>query len=286
MTTFAVTGVTGPFGRTAIETLLAHGVAPADVVAVARTPRKAAALTERGVVVREGDYDRPEMLGPALDGVDRLLLVSGSEIGNRVAQHTAVVEAARAAGVRRLAYTSVLRADGSHLLTPEHRATELAIEASGLPHSILRNALYLEVFAGRYATDVAAGAVVHAAGDGRVAAATRADLAEAAALALLHDDGASSVRELAGEPFSYADLAATFAEVAGADVVARPVPAPELAGVLAGAGLDEGTIGFVVALDEAIGAGEFDVRSTDLADLLGRAPTSLRGAVQGVAQTA
>ncbi len=274
MTTYAVTGSTGPFGRTAVETLLARGVVPSDVVAVARTPEKAADLAERGVQVREGDYDRPDTLGPALEGVDRLLLVSGSEIGNRVAQHTAVIDAAVAAGVDRLVYTSVARADGSHLLTPEHRATELAIDASGLSFSILRNALYLEVFAGRRDQAVASGAVVHAAGDGRVSAASRADLAEAAALALLHDDGPSSVRELAGEPFTYADLAAAFAEASGAPVVARAVSADELAAGLAAAGLDPGTAGFVVALDQAIGAGEFDVVSRDLTDLLGRDPVT------------
>lgn len=283
MTTYAVTGSTGPFGRTAIETLLARGVAPSDVVAIARTPAKAADLAERGVQVREGDYDRPDTLGPALEGVDRLLLVSGSELGNRVAQHSAVVDAAVAAGVGRLFYTSVVRADGSHLLTPEHRGTELAIEASGLPHSILRNALYLGVFAGRRDAAVASGAVVHAAGDGRVAAATRADLAEAAALALLHDEGPSSVRELTGEPFGYAELAAAFAEVSGVPVEARAVSAEELAGILAAAGLDAGTAGFVVALDQAIGAGEFDVASRDLADLLGREPTTLAEALRASA---
>lgn len=281
MTTYAVTGSTGPFGRTAIETLLAHGVAPSDVVAIARTPAKAADLAERGVQVREGDYDRPDTLGPALEGVDRLLLVSGSELGNRVAQHSAVVDAAVAAGVERLVYTSVTRADGSHLLAGEHRGTELAIQASGLPHSILRNALYLGVFAGRRDQAVATGAVVHAAGDGRVASASRADLAEAAALALLHDDGPSSIRELAGEPFTYADLAAAFAEASGVPVEARAVSADELAGILASVGLDAGAAGFVVALDQAIGAGEFDVVSNDLAELLGREPVTLAQTLRG-----
>lgn len=285
MTTYAVTGSTGPFGRTAIATLLAHGVAPSDVVAVARTPAKAADLAARGVAVREGDYDRPATLGPALAGVDRVLLVSGSEIGNRVAQHSAVVEAAAAAGVARIAYTSVLHADGTHLLAPEHSGTEQVLERSGLPFSILRNALYTDVFVGRYAQAVAQGAVVHAGGDGRIAAATRADLAEAAALALLHDDGPSSVRELAGEAFTYADLAAAFAEVSGAPVVARGVSGDELAAILAAAGLDAGAAGFAVALDTAIAAGAFDAPATDLAALLGRAPTPLADAVRAHAAT-
>ncbi len=278
--TFAVTGSTGPFGRTAVETLLAHGVAPSDVVALARSPHKAADLAERGAVVREGDYDRPETLGPALAGVDRLLLVSGSEIGNRVTQHTAVIDAAVAAGVGRIVYTSVAHADGTHLLTPEHRATELALEASGVPFSVLRNGLYTEVFAGRYGQAVATGAVVHAGGGGRVAVATRADLAEAAARALLHDDGASSVRELTAEVITYAELARVFAQVSASAVEERAVPAGELAATLAAAGVPDGAAGFVVALDQAIAAGELDVESDALAELLGRAPTTLADAVR------
>lgn len=281
MTTYAVTGSTGSLGRIAIETLLARGVAPSSVVAVARTPGKAADLAERGVVVREGDYDRPGTLGPALAGVDRLLLVSGSEIGNRVAQHTAVIDAAKAAGVDRIVYTSVTHAEGSHLLAPEHFGTEKALSASGLPYSVLRNALYLEVFAGRLEQAVATGAVVHAAGDGRVASASRADLAEAAALALLHDDGPSTIRELAAVSFTYADLAAAFAEVAGTPIEARAVSADELAAGLAAAGLDAGTAGFVVGLDQAIGAGEFDVTSRELAELLGREPRTLAEVLRG-----
>jgi NAD(P)H dehydrogenase (quinone) len=278
--TCAVTGVTGPFGRTVVETLLARGVAPSDVVAIARTPAKAAELAERGVQVREGDYDRPDTLGPALAGVDRLLLVSGSEIGRRIPQHTAVVTAAAAAGVARILYTSVTRADGSHLLTPEHSATEHAIADSGLAYSILRNALYLEVFVGRRETALATGTVAHAAGDGRVASALRADLAEAAANALLHDDGPSTVRELAGPVFTYADLAAAFAEVSGRPVEAKALTADELITLLTGAGVDGGAAGFAVALDQAIGAGEFEVASRDLAELLGREPVSLLDAVR------
>lgn len=281
MTTYAVTGSTGSLGRLAIEALLARGVAPSSVVAVARTPAKAADLTERGVVVREGDDDRPETLSPALAGVDRVLLVSGSEIGNRVAQHTAVTDAAKAAGVDRIVYTSVTHAEGSHPLAPEHFGTEKALSTSGLPYSVLRNALYLEVFAGRLEQAVATGAVVHAAGDGRVASASRADLAEAAALALLHDDGPSTIRELAAVSFTYADLAAAFAEVAGKPIEARAVSADELAAGLAAAGLAAGAAGFVVGLDQAIGAGEFDVTSRELAELLGREPRTLAEVLRG-----
>ena len=110
MTTYAVTGATGHLGRLVVAELLARGVPAADVVGLARNPAKAADL---GVPVRPADYSDPTTLPAALDGVDVLLLVSGSEVGRRVPQHTAVIEAAKAAGVRRMAYTSIADADRS-----------------------------------------------------------------------------------------------------------------------------------------------------------------------------
>jgi NAD(P)H dehydrogenase (quinone) len=128
MPRYAVTGVTGHFGRHVVEELLSRGVPADDVVGVARTPTKATGLVERGVQIREGDYSRPETLPAALAGVQRLLLVSGTEVGQRVAQHTAVIEAAAANGVQRIAYTSILRADRSTApIAGEHRGTEEAL---------------------------------------------------------------------------------------------------------------------------------------------------------------
>jgi NAD(P)H dehydrogenase (quinone) len=145
MSTYAVTGATGHLGALAIDALLERGVAPADIVAIVRTPARADELARRGVTVRAGDYSRPDTLPAALAGVDVLLLVSGNELGQRVAQHGAVIEAAKGAGVARIAYTSVLRADTSPVvLAPEHRGTEQVLQASGVPFTILRNGWYTE----------------------------------------------------------------------------------------------------------------------------------------------
>ena len=201
MTTYAVTGATGPFGHHVVENLLDRGITPRDVVAIVRTPAKAADLAARGVDVRVGDYSRPESLPAALAGVDTLLLVSGSEVGQRVGQHAAVIDAAKAASVGRILYTSILRADTSEIaLATEHKATEELIVASGLPYAFLRNSWYLENYTDRLAEYLGRGVIADATGDGRVAAATRADFAEAAASAVLDDSAVNAVYELGGTP--------------------------------------------------------------------------------------
>jgi len=281
MTTYAVTGSSGQLGRLVIDHLLARGIAPAAVVAIARSPEKVADLAERGVQVREGDYDRPETLDRALSGVDKLLLVSGSEVGRRVTQHTNVVEAATRAGVARILYTSVLRATTSALvLAPEHSATEEVIRSSGLTHTMLRNGWYTENYTDQVATYVAQGVVVHAAGDGRVAAATRADLAEAAAVAMTDDVAGDLVYELGGPSFTMEELADAVTEVTGTTVAARPVTGEELVAALTGVGLDEDTAGFLAAVDANIADGDLDTDEDDLERLLGRPVTSLVDAVR------
>ncbi|MEZ0491390.1 NmrA family NAD(P)-binding protein [Kineococcus sp. TBRC 1896] len=280
MTTYAVTAATGHLGRLAVQALLERGVAPADVVAVVRTPAKADDLAARGVVVRAGDYADRASLDTALAGVDRLLLVSGSEVGQRVAQHTNVVEAAGAAGVGRLVYTSLLRADTSTSpLAPEHKATEEVIAASGLPHVLLRNSWYYENYTANLGQYLGTGEVLGATHDGRVSAASRADYAAAAAVALLADDEGEGTYELAGETFTFTDLAATITEVTGTTVVSRDVSAEEYRRTLEGHGLDAGTAGFVAGLDTSIANGDLETGSTDLADLIGRPASSLREAV-------
>lgn len=286
MTTYAVTGATGGYAAVVIDRLLARGVAPGDVVALARRPGAAARLTGLGVQVRHGDYDDPDSLTRALDGVDRLLLVSGVEVGRRLVQHTNVVEAAVRSGVGRLLYTSLLHADTSSVpLAEEHVGTERAIDASGLAHSILRNGWYTENFtavAGQYLT---AGVIAHAAGSGRAAAATRADLAEAGAVVLL-EDFPEQVYELAGPGFTYDDLAEAITDLTGTAVTARDLGAQGLMAALRSAGLDEGAAGFVVAVDAAIAAGDLDGEPAALEALLGRPATGLRDALRDVLPTA
>ncbi|MFJ3404579.1 SDR family oxidoreductase [Promicromonospora sp. NPDC090134] len=291
MTTYAVTGATGHLGRLVVEELLSRGVPAADVVAIARTPEKAADLAERGVQVREGDYDRPETLPAALDGVQRLLLVSGSEPGARVAQHTAVIDAAKAAGVQRIAYTGILNADDTtNPLAGEHQATEQVLRASGVPVTLLRNGWYTENYTERLGEFLERGEIVGATADGKVSAAPRADYAGAAASALLADDAAGSgttdgtapvvVHELGGPAFTFAELAATISDVTGTAVTYRDLSVADYAAELQQVGLDAGTAGFVAGLDASIAAGDLQTDSDDLARLLGRPATPLADVVR------
>jgi NAD(P)H dehydrogenase (quinone) len=278
MTTYAVTGTTGHLGPLVVRELLARGVPAADVVALARTPEKAADL---GVPVRRADYSDTATLPEALAGVDVLLLISGSEVGRRVAQHTAVIEAAKAAGVQRVAYTSIANADHStNPLQPEHKATEDVLRASGLPFTIFRNNWYLENYTGQVPQYLATGEVLGIDGGARIGAATRADMAAATAAALLDEGTAGATFELSGPPITLAGLAEAITDVTGTKVAYRDVTPEELTAILRGTGLDDGTAGFVVALEESVARGDLDVPGDDLERLLDRPATTLADALR------
>lgn len=197
-----VTGASGQLGRLVIEALLKRHPA-GRIVAAVRDAGRAGDLAERGVLVRVADYDRPESWDAALAGAEKLLLISSNAVGRRAAQHQAVIDAARRAAIGLLAYTSILHADASPLaLAAEHRATEAAIAASGLPRVLLRNGWYLENHTAGIPAVLARGALAGAAGEGRFASAARADYAEAAAVALTADGQAGRVYELAGDEAS------------------------------------------------------------------------------------
>ncbi|GGN69142.1 NAD(P)-dependent oxidoreductase [Actinoplanes lobatus] len=277
--TIAVTGATGHLGRLVVDALIARGAAPGDIVATARDTTKAAGLAALGVQVREADYDRPETLAAAFAGVDRLLLISGNAIGQRVSQHTAVVEAAKAAGVGFLAYTSILRADTSPIgLAPEHLATEQVVAASGIPFALLRNGWYIENYAASFGPAVEHGALLGSAGDGRIAAATRADFAEAAAVVLLR--GEPGVHELAGDqPFTMAELAAEVARQTGAPVAYQDLPADDYRAALVTAGLPGQFADLFADTDVKIRDGHLDDSTGTLSRLIGRSTTPLAEAV-------
>lgn len=270
----AVTGATGHYGQLVIEHLLARGAAPGEIVALVRDPAKAATLAGAGVVVRAFDYDRPEDLAQALAGVQSLLLVSGTAMGRRVAQHSAVIDAAKAAGVSRVLYTSAPKADDStNPVAPEHKATEEYLADSGVPHVVLRNGWYHENYLPTLQTAAQSGEVLTAAGDGRVASASRSDLAEAAAAVLL-GDSAGRTYELTGDvAWSFDDLAADLASVLGREVVAHHVSSAEEAAILTSAGLDAGTVGFITGVDAAIAAGDLGGVTGELSTLIGH-PTA------------
>jgi NAD(P)H dehydrogenase (quinone) len=276
MSTFAVTGASGHLGRLTVEELLALGVPASDVIAVVRSQAKAADLAERGVQVREADYSRPETLGPALAGVSRLLLVSSSAAGERVAHHTNVIEAAQAAGSSRIVYTSMLKAnDTTNPLAGEHHETERALRDAGVAFTVLRNSWYTENYTGQLSQYLEGGEILGAAGNGRISAASRRDYAAAAAAALLQDEAGNRTYELGGPAFDLAGLARVISEVTGRQVTYRDLPVDEYADALQHAGLDETTAHFVASLDASIAHGDLETDSQDLAQLLGRPATPL-----------
>jgi len=276
MPLYAVTGASGQLGRLAVQELLARGVPAAEVVAVVRTPGRAADLAAQGVQVRAADYSRPETLAAALAGLRRLLLVSSSEPGQRVAHHTNVIQAAQAAGISRIVYTGILNADDTtNPLAAEHQGTERALAQAGVPFTLLRNGWYSENYTGQLGQYLAAGEILGAAGHGRISAASRQDYAIAAAAALLADETANRTYELGGPAFSLSDLAQVITEVTGTKVTYHDLPAEEYAARLQRAGLDEATAHFVAALDVSIAHGDLETSRQDLAQLLGRAPTPL-----------
>jgi NAD(P)H dehydrogenase (quinone) len=278
----AITGATGHFGRLVIAALLDHGVTAGEIVAIVRDPDKAADLAARGVQVRQADYTQPDAVKAALRGVDKLLLVSSSEVGSRVAQHRTVVDAAREAGVTLLAYTSILKADTSRLsLAAEHKATEEMIRVSGLPFVFLRNGWYMENYTANLAPTLQRGARLGSAGAGTFTPATRADYAAAAAAVLTGPGHENVVYELGGdESVGLADLAAEISAQSGTPVTYRDLPVEEYATVLTGFGLPAATAAAVADGDHGIGRGDLTTESGDLRRLIGRPTATLAQAVR------
>lgn len=280
--TILITGASGHLGRLVVDRLIARGAAPSDIVAGARTPAKAADLAEKGVKVVHLDYSDASSIPAALGGVDRALLVSGTDIGHRVEQHRAVIDAASAAGLELLAYTSCGEADTTDfMLAPEHKATEEILTAADVPSVVLRNVWYIENYLDSARQAASTGVLVGAAGEGRVAAATREDYADAAAVVLLACDGqgrpvhAGRTYELAGDDIlTYPQIAAAIGEAVDRKVFYRDLSAEEYAATLKNAGLDEATAGMLAAMDAGIADGGLDIDSHDLSRLIGRPTTS------------
>ncbi|HEY5230648.1 MAG TPA: SDR family oxidoreductase [Galbitalea sp.] len=272
-----VTGATGHLGRLIINGLLREGVAPADIIAGARNVDKLADLVALGVQVRYLDYTDPDSLRAAFTGADTLMLVSGSEVGQRAAQHKAAIDAAVATGITRIVYTSAPKATTSDLIVaPEHKITEGLLAKSGLDTTILRNGWYTENYTNTAEQAKETGIVMASVGDGRVASASRVDYADAAVAVLTTDGHSGKVYELSGDvAWTFYDLASAIGAAVGRDVVFRSVTADEQAAILRSAGLDDGTIGFVVAMDANIKAGLLGETTGELSKLIGRPTTPL-----------
>lgn len=270
-----VTGTSGHLGRLVVHELAAR-TDPSTVVATARSLDKITDLAALGVATRELDYDRPETIAAALDGVSQVLLVSSSEIGRRVPQHAAVIDAAVAAGVEHVAYTSILRAGTSPLIAAiDHRATEGLLAASGIATTRLRHGWYIENYTGNLGPALEHGAVIGSAGEGRIAAATRADYAAADAAVLLDPALRGGTWELAGHAFTMAEYAAALSGATGRTIPYVDLPGDEYRGALLGAGLPEPLVEFLVDADLGIARGELDADPTTLERLAGRPLTGL-----------
>jgi len=275
-----VTGATGQLGRLVITALL-KSVPASQIVAAVRTPAKAADLAALGVLVRQADYAQPATLVNAFTGAEKLLLISSSEVGQRVPQHQAVIDAAKQAGVKLIAYTSVLHADKGLLgLAQEHLATEAAIKASGIPAVILRNGWYTENYAASIPPALAHGALLGSAKDGRIASAARADYADAAAAVLTRDGQAGKVYELAGDDaYTLTEFAAEVAAQSGKPVIYKDLPEADFKAALIGAGLPDYVAALLSDSDAGAAKGGLFDDSRSLSALIGRPTTPLKTVV-------
>ena len=276
-----VTGATGHLGRLVVQNLLDRGVPAGEIVATGRRTETLAELADRGVVVRPSDFEDPDSLAAVFAGAQKVLLVSSSAMGQRVAQHTNAIEAAKAAGVELLAYTSILNADTSKmLLAGEHQATEAVLRASGVPFTLLRNGWYHENYTAQIPVYLQHSGVIGAARDGRISAAARADYAAAAGAVLAQDGHAGAVYELGGtESFTLAELAATVAAATGQEIGYTDLPVEALTQALLGAGLPQPMAETFADVDRWIAEGALHTDSPDLARLAGRPTTSLKDSV-------
>lgn len=273
-----ITGATGQLGRLVVD-YAKKSTSPSNIVALVRDPEKAKDL---GVEVRAFDYNKPEALEAQLKGIDRLLLISGSEIGKRVQQHENVIKAAKATGIKLLVYTSLLHTDSSPIfLASEHLPTEKILRASGITYAILRNGWYTENYTQSISQNITAGAVFGCAGQGKISAAARKDYAEAAAVVLTGEGHEFKIYELAGdESFTLSDLAAEISKQTGKKIVYNNLSEAELVEVLKNAGLPEQMAGAFASIDTHIANGALYDNSHQLSQLIGRKTTPLSAVVK------
>ncbi|MFJ2955149.1 NmrA family NAD(P)-binding protein [Streptomyces sp. NPDC087270] len=275
-----VTGAAGQLGRLTVEALLARGVPASDIVATSRDVARIKDLADRGVVARRADFAEPDSLTAAFAGADKLLLISTTTVDERVANHRRAIDAAVAAGVTLVAYTSMLRADTSTtVLSATHQATEEYLRER-VPSVMLRNGWYLENYTAQLPLVLSESAVVGAAGQGRISAATRADYAAAAAVVLTAEGQAGEVYELGGdEAFTLAELAEAIAAATGRPITYTDLPADAFAQALTAAGVPGELADVLVDADLAMSRGELFTDSGDLRRLLGRPTVPLTEAI-------
>ncbi|CAB3746131.1 SDR family oxidoreductase [Paraburkholderia solisilvae] len=286
-TTILVTGASGQLGRLVIDALLKSTPAT-RIHALVRNAKAAASLAPLGVKTRIGDYADPRTLDAAFAGIDRLLLISSNDLGARTAQHANVIDAAKRAGVRLLAYTSLLHADTSPLgLAREHVQTETLLQASGLPFALLRNGWYTENYAATIAAAVERGVLAGSAGDGRISSAARADYAQAAAAVLsAPDEQAGRIYELAGDDsYTLAQFAAEVSAQAKKPVEYRNLTEAEYKAALIGAGLPEPVAALISDSDSGASQGGLFDDSGTLRKLIGHPTTPFASTIAATLAT-
>ncbi len=286
MTKYLVTGATGQLGQLVLGALSDKGIPASDIAVLVRRQEAAADLDAKGYSVRIADYSDVEKLTAAFAGVERLLLISGSEVGQRLPQHTNVVDAAKAAGVKFIAYTSLLKATESKIgLAPEHVGTEAAIKASGLDYTLLRNSWYSENFLMALPQILETGQHYGSAQDAQFSPATRADLAEAAAVVLSAEGHEGKTYELAGdEAFTYTDFAATIAGLAGKEITYVDIPEAAFSEALVAAGLPEPLAGLLANTDVVSQEGWLFDDTKALSGLIGRPTTTIKEVISSALQ--
>lgn len=279
----AITGATGQLGQLVIAALL-KSVPASQIVAVVRNPAKADALAQQGIVVRQGDYGDEAALTRALNGVEKLLLISSSEVGQRAVQHRNVINAAKAAGVGFIAYTSVLHADSSPLgLAAEHIETENMLAASGIPYALLRNGWYSENYLASAPPALEHGVFLGAAGNGKIASATREDYAAAAAKVISEEGHAGKVYELAGDTaWTLSELAAELSKQSGKNVVYQNLSEADYASALRGVGLPDAFASLLADSDTGASKGGLFDDSHTLSKLIGRPTTPLADSIKAM----
>lgn len=283
---FFVTGASGQLGRIVVQLLADRGF---NVIAGMRDPAKGADLAALGAEVRAFDYDNPASLASAVAGADRLLLISSSEVGKRVTQHQAVIDAACTAGVAFIAYTSILRATETPIgLASEHRATEALIQQSGIAHAFLRNGWYCENFMMGLTPAIQHGALMTCANQARFSAATRADFAAGAVAVLTKaDPEAASVYELAGSTsFSMEELAMMISDASGREIAFVNVPEAQYAEMLISTGMPEPFARSLAETDTLAGQGWLQDDSRTLEQLIGRPTTPISALLSSLTPTA
>jgi NAD(P)H dehydrogenase (quinone) len=277
-----ITGGSGQLARRAADLLLAK-IAPQDLIVTTRTPAGLRALAERGLIVRHADFAAPQTLRAAFAGAERMLLVSATDLGSRSAQHRAAIDAAKAAGVRHVVYTSGLKPEAPNpaVVAPSHYATELALAQSGMEWTILRNSLYADYQIPEASQALAAGALVHNRGAGKVAYVAREDCAAVAAAVLAGTGHAGKRYDVTG-PHAYAagELAALYGELGGRPVIERSVSDADFIAGIVGAGRGDDHLRYgaelVASFGRSIREGYMDACSDHVAKLTGRQPRALR----------